>query len=300
MSTPRRDPPANRRPAGPRGPGRRPVDAAMDKLERKAAALDKAATKAEKMAAKLAAKANKLDDVSARLASLDLWMRAEPGTRKPRFSRDDIAAAALIIADTEGFEALSMRRLAAELGAGTMTLYHYVRTKDELLALLHDAVMGELIVPDDELPDDWRAAITLIAERSRALWLRHSWALDISVDAAPGPNATKHFEQSLAAVAGYPGSFADRVELITAVDEFVFGHCFFARSSAPVASPNDRDLVAYLKRILASGNYPTLAALAEKLGVGPLLREVADVTTDDRRFHRNLHRLLDGFERSAR
>ena len=51
------------------------------------------------------------------------------------------------IADAEGFDALSMRRLAAELDAGTMTLYHYVRTKDELLALVNDAVMGELIVP---------------------------------------------------------------------------------------------------------------------------------------------------------
>ena len=51
------------------------------------------------------------------------------------------------IADAEGFDALSMRRLAAELDAGTMTLYHYVRTKDELLALVNDAVMGEVVVP---------------------------------------------------------------------------------------------------------------------------------------------------------
>ena len=61
------------------------------------------------------------------------------------------------IADAEGFDALSMRRLAAELDAGTMTLYHYVRTKDELLTLVVDAVMGEVVVPADErLPDDWR------------------------------------------------------------------------------------------------------------------------------------------------
>ena len=62
-----------------------------------------------------------------------MWTRADRGSRKPRFNRDDIAAAAIRIADTEGFEAVSMRRLAAELDAGTMSLYHYVRTKDELL-----------------------------------------------------------------------------------------------------------------------------------------------------------------------
>ena len=59
--------------------------------------------------------------------------RPEPGARRPRHTREQIAAAALAIADAEGFEAVSMRRVAAELGAGTMTLYHYVRTKDELV-----------------------------------------------------------------------------------------------------------------------------------------------------------------------
>ena len=54
------------------------------------------------------------------------------------------------IADTEGFDAVSMRRIAAELDVGTMTLYHYVRTKDELLSLVVDAVMGEVVVPTTE------------------------------------------------------------------------------------------------------------------------------------------------------
>ncbi len=52
-----------------------------------------------------------------------------------------------------------MRRVAQALGAGTMTLYHYVRSKDELVTLMHDAVMGEVLVPEGELPSDWRAAL---------------------------------------------------------------------------------------------------------------------------------------------
>ena len=76
-----------------------------------------------------------------------MWTRGDRGSRKPRFNRDDIAAAAIRIADGEGFEAVSMRRLAAELDAGTMSLYHYVRTKDELLTLVVDALLGEVVLP---------------------------------------------------------------------------------------------------------------------------------------------------------
>ena len=100
--------------------------------------------------------------------AVGLWSRQPPGSRKPRYTLDQIAEAAMRIADTEGIDALSMRRLAAELGAGTMTLYHYVRGKDELLALVTDRVMGEVIVPDDEFPDGWREAMTTIAHRTRA------------------------------------------------------------------------------------------------------------------------------------
>src|SRR5262245_27967501 len=124
-------------------PGQRPsrkaernAERVAQTLERKAGALDRAAAKAEQAAATLTRKAAQLDQISARLASLDVWTRPEPGSRKPRFNRDEIAAAAVRIADAEGLEALSMRRLAVELDAGTMTLYHYVRTKDELLALV--------------------------------------------------------------------------------------------------------------------------------------------------------------------
>ena len=68
-------------------------------------------------------------------------MREEPGTRRAGLSREEIGATALKIADADGFDDLSMRRIARELGAGTMSLYHYVRSKDELLALMWDAVI---------------------------------------------------------------------------------------------------------------------------------------------------------------
>jgi AcrR family transcriptional regulator len=203
-----------------------PAARATEKAERIA---EKAAAKVERASAELARSAARLDRLSAQLATLDMWTRPEPGARKPRFTRETIAEAAVHIADTEGFDALSMRRLAAELDAGTMTLYHYVRTKDELLSLVADSVMGELIVPEGEMPEHWRDALVVIAHRSRAALLRHPWALDIHDDPAPGPNMMRHFDQSMQAVAELDLSVGERFELVSAVDEYTFGFSFAER-----------------------------------------------------------------------
>ena len=193
---------------------------------------EKAQRQADKIARKAAHHAEHLDRLTERLDALDVWTRIEPGRRRrSRFTRADIAAVALKIADAEGLEAVSMRRIATELGAGTMTLYHYVRTKDELLALITDAVMAELVVPADEpLPADWREAISIIARRSRDSLRRHPWILDIADDPSIGPNSVRHFDQSMQAVASLPGTLADKLDVITAVDEYVFGFCIHERS----------------------------------------------------------------------
>src|SRR5271163_5006286 len=94
---------------------------------------------------------------------------------KLRLSRQKIATVALAIADKEGFHAVSMRRVAQELRVGTMSLYYYVKTKDELIAAMDDALMGEALLPS--LPKDWRRAMMAIAKRTHAMFLRHPWAL---------------------------------------------------------------------------------------------------------------------------
>src|SRR6266540_2560688 len=128
-----------------------------------------------------------------------IWMRPEPtGRRAPR-SRDDIAAAAIAVADAEGIEAVSMRRVAAELGFGTMSLYHYVRSKDELLDLMSDGIMGGQLVDDAELQQGWRAGLTAIAHATRRNIERHPWmgdAMRPQHSNVPGPNAMRHVDQS--------------------------------------------------------------------------------------------------------
>src|SRR5207342_3591564 len=147
--------------------------------------------------------------LAAHLDAVDVWIRAEPGSRRPRLSREQIAAVAVRIADAEGIEAVSMRRIAADLDAGTMTLYHYVRTKDELLTLVTDAVMGELVLPADQLPaDDWVTAITAIARSSRLALGRHPWVFDSVDGPAVGPYGVRHPRRSLQSMASLPGTLA--------------------------------------------------------------------------------------------
>ncbi|MGZ4765632.1 MAG: TetR/AcrR family transcriptional regulator, partial [Ilumatobacteraceae bacterium] len=211
-----------KRPVSPTGEAVRQfvLDQATEKINAKLA------KSADKVAAKSMKHAEALDRLAAHLETLDVWTRTERGVRKPRFNRDDIAAAAIRIADAEGFEAVSMRRLAAELDAGTMTLYHYVRTKDELLTLIVDAFLAEVVLaPGQRMPRDWRAAVTLIARRSRDALQRHPWILDIADDPNIGPNAMRHFDQSWQALSSLDASFDDKLDLIMAVDEYVFGFC---------------------------------------------------------------------------
>src|ERR1700724_3583662 len=110
-------------------------------------------------------------------------------SRKSRLTRQKIAAVALGIADREGFEAVSMRRVARELKAGTMSLYYYVKTKDDLIAVMDDALMGEALLPS--LPRDWRRAMMEIAKRTHAVFIRHPWALGAMLLAPPGLNAMR-------------------------------------------------------------------------------------------------------------
>jgi AcrR family transcriptional regulator len=235
-----------------------------------------------------------------------IWARPSPGRRKPAYTREQLAAAAMRIADAEGTDAVTMRRVAAELGAGTMTLYHYVANKRELLALMDDAMMGELLVPDDELGDDWREAMAEIARRSYAVFKRHPWLVEHlggEDDPGPGgPNAMRHFEQSLKAAAFSGAEDLERLELVTLVDDYVFGHALRAGEMAGDAGQSEEHIAAmldYLEAELATGEYPHIAELAGDDIRGNFER-VAAMSIDETRFERGLQRLLDGIELDLR
>ena len=196
-----------------------------------------------------------------------------------------------------GIDALSMRHLASEIGAGTMTLYHYVRTKDELMTLVHDAVMGEVVLPAGEtLPPDWRAALTVIANRSRTVMMRHPWMFDITDHPPLGPNSVRHFDQTLEAVCSLDVALLDKLDIISCVDEYVFGYCLQQRNHSS-GDPGLPDAMRdYVDSLIATGGYPQLEAMADTSSLEQTWAAIAAHLAEPERFDRNLARLLDGIE----
>jgi AcrR family transcriptional regulator len=174
-------------------------------------------------------------------------------SRKPRLTREKIAATALAIADKEGFTAVSMRRVAQELQVGTMSLYYYVKTKDDLIAVMDDALMGEALLPS--LPKDWRRAMMEIAKRTHAVYIRHPWALVAMLSAPPGLNAMRHTEQCLEALSETSMTAKQKITLLATVDDFVFGH---ALREAATDATIDMEFAAAQ---LATGAFPRLAEM---------------------------------------
>jgi AcrR family transcriptional regulator len=193
---------------------------------------------------------------------------------KSRLSREKIAAVALAIADQEGFEAVSMRRVAEELKVGTMSLYYYVKTKDDLIAAMDDALMGEAVLPS--LPKGWRRALLAIAKGTHAIFIRHPWALVAMLSAPPGLNAMRHMEQCLEALAETSMTGKQKLTLLAMVDDFVFGHAL--REAASDANIDVKFATAQLR----TGAFPRLA---EMFGGGSF-----DANED--RFERGLRALL--------
>jgi AcrR family transcriptional regulator len=130
-----------------------------------------------------------------------LWERLERPAPAPRTTLTPrrIAQAAVGIADAEGLDAVTMRRLASELGVAPMAAYRYVSGKDELLELMVDFVYGELELP--EMTTDWREAMRTLALRTRDVLLKHSW-VPRATWCAPTPNQLALPERALAALSG--------------------------------------------------------------------------------------------------
>lgn len=129
------------------------------------------------------------------------WQRApDRGSRRRRepISKEAIVAAAIGLLDREGLAALSMRRLAEELGTGAASLYWHVGSKDGLLDLVLDQLISEVKIPDPD-PPHWQEQLKEVAREQRRISLRHPYIVRISIGRIPmGPNALLFSERVLA------------------------------------------------------------------------------------------------------
>jgi AcrR family transcriptional regulator len=108
--------------------------------------------------------------------------------RRAQLTREQVVTAAVELADRDGIESISMRRLAQELGVEAMSLYTHVRSKDDLLDGMVDAVISMIPVDADADPTNWRTSLRRMALGARAVMARHPWApRTVETRAAPGP-----------------------------------------------------------------------------------------------------------------
>ncbi|MBO3749240.1 TetR/AcrR family transcriptional regulator C-terminal domain-containing protein [Streptosporangiaceae bacterium NEAU-GS5] len=243
-----------------------------------------------------------VDDTSPSGASaprLPIWMRPERAARGPRpsHSRADIAAAGVRLADADGIEGVSLRRVAAELGTGTTTLYRYILSKDELFDLMIDSVMGEQGPPAPA--GDWRADLVAVARETRAMVLRHPWLAELpATRPALGPNSLVWLEATYAS-ADAQGLAPDEVMAqVTTLLTFVRGHVAEELAERRAASRSGMDMRTWLaaqaqygEMIFNSGRYPHLSRM--------MLEAETPHAPDrfERAFRQGLAHILDGIAR---
>jgi AcrR family transcriptional regulator len=165
-------------------------------------------------------------------------------------------ARAVAFADERGTDALSMRKLAAELGYEVMSLYNHVANKDEVLALMVDAVAGEVPAPDPDVEP--LVAVRTLAVDTRAALVRHPWAAALWLRQMPGPARVQHMENLLAALAATEMSSSVAHLAFHAINNHVIGYTLQEQAMAYVIPPDgDADALArsFLEGI-AAGEHP--------------------------------------------
>ena len=129
---------------------------------------------------------------------------------------------ALVIADDEGLDAVTMRRLARELGVEAASLYHHVKGKNQILDGLVEVVAAEIEPP---MPStDWRAAIAQRAHNTRAGLRRHPWAVSLMASrTTPGPATLGLLETGIRCFREDGFSVSQAAHAISVVDSYVHG-----------------------------------------------------------------------------
>ena len=187
---------------------------------------------------------------------------------KPRartvLSRERVLAKAMSLADKEGLEGLSMRRLAKEFGVVPMALYKHVANKDDMLDGMVDLVFAEISVPNSEL--DWKGITRARAISTRQVLARHPWAIGITESRKqPGPANLRHRDSVIGCLreGGFPIELA--IHASSVLDSYIYG---FALQEQNLPFDTTEELAQDADAILSHfpiGEYPYLAETIEQV-----------------------------------
>jgi len=212
---------------------------------------------------------------------------AKPESRS-RLSRERVLQKALEIADREGIQTLTMRRLAQELGVEAMSLYYYFANKDRLLDGMIDLVFAEIKLPPR---GTWRNRIRARAETARAALVRHRWALGlIESRTSPGPATLRHHNAVLECLRKNGFSVAAAAHAYSLLDSYVYGFVLqqlnLPFNTFEEAGPAADSIMAEV----AAGEYPYLVEMAVEHVLKPGYNYAEE-------FGIGLEIVLDGLER---
>ncbi|MEU0046064.1 TetR/AcrR family transcriptional regulator [Streptomyces werraensis] len=224
-----------------------------------------------------------------------LWGTGQRPSRgpKPGLTLERIVEAAIELADRDGIGALSMRRIATELGTGTMSLYRYVPGKAELLDLMLDRVQRPSENPADLGDGGWRSALEALARATLALYRRHPWLLEVN-QSRPilGPSALDGMEKVFSRIKPMGLSDPELLSVIVMIDGYVVGAArtqLYQEQAEHSSGLTDAEFWEAqrpaLEKAMSSGRYPVMAALSE---------DTFDSGFDH--FEFGLQRILDGLE----
>ncbi len=240
------------------------------------------------------------DDHALRRSIALLWGAGGAGRRGPKPSRsvDEVVEAAVALADGEGLQGLSMRRVAEALGLSPMSLYTYVPSKAELVDLMLDRVAGECAEAGPE-PTGWRGKLERMARQQWAMAQRHPWLLQADLHrAAIGPNILDRVEATLTAFEALDLSDLEIHQLNTLISDYVRGavraalNAREAEQRSGISTADWRALNAtLLKDFLDPARYPMTTRVTEAWK-GSAPAEAAPLMN----FEFGLQRVLDGME----
>jgi AcrR family transcriptional regulator len=211
---------------------------------------------------------------------------------RARLSRDRVLRAAVRLADRDGIEALSMRRLGRELGVEAMSLYHHVAGKEDLLDGIVDLVWREVEPPGSG--SDWKAAMRARAASVRAALARHPWAAGVlEARNRPSPAMLRHHESVLRCLREAGFSLALAAHAFAVLDSYVYG---FALQERVLPFDTTEEMAALAERMVGQmppGEFPLLGEMAARAIAGDY-----DWATEEYEF--GLELILDGLERVMR
>lgn len=222
-----------------------------------------------------------------------IWARLSGQGRGPARTLDHAAItdAAIALADQHGLDAVSMRKVAGRMDHSTMSLYRHIGSKDDLVELMYDAVLGELALPPAP-SGDWRTDVTGLVCDLRRLHHRHPWIGRLGHRPALGPNSIRVLEYLLACVDGLGLEIDGMLDVVSTALAFTRGFVQSELGEAEAQQHSGMDEQAYRRHVgpfvgqlLREGKHPYLRRL---------IVDAEDFPEPDAVFERRLAMVLDG------